>query len=127
MDYASKNLIQKALSSFVIHKGLQGLLKRPMTFALSANASVNALQQTLLEEAGLTTEGPNKASRFPDDTIADMLTTARIECLDSMEAYFAGDLQPTGCISARNEGAAISLILQRGIAGAHSQARPPAV
>lgn len=89
-----------------------------MTFALSADASVNALQQTLLEEAALTTEGPNKASRFPDNAIADMLTTARIECIDSMEAYFTGDLQPTGCISARNEGAAISLILQQGIAGA---------
>ncbi|CAL5219423.1 g1252 [Coccomyxa viridis] len=43
-----------------------------------------------------------------------MLMTARVEGIDSMEAYFSGILQPTGCISERNEGAAISLILQRG-------------
>ena len=89
-----------------------------MTFALSADASVNALQQTLLEEAALTTGPPSEGSRLPDSTLAEMLVTARIECIDSMEAYFSADLQPTGCISARNEGAAISLILQRGIAGA---------
>ena len=93
---------------------LELLFKSPMGFGLSPDASVNALQQRLLKDIGLTTEytiGPDIVS---DRKLSDLLKIARIACIDRMEAYFSGDLQPTGCISERNEGAAISLILQRG-------------
>ncbi len=91
-----------------------------MNFALSADASVNALQKKLQKEVCLTIESKNGSSKVSGSTFADMLMTARVEGIDSMEAYFSGILQPTGCISERNEGAAISLILQRGIARARS-------
>ena len=84
-----------------------------MGFGLSADASVKALQQRLLKDVGLTTEYTTGSDSVSDRSISDLLKMARIACIDRMEAYFSGDLQPTGCISARNEGAAISLILQR--------------
>lgn len=94
-----------------------------MRVALSADASVKALQERVLTDLGLTTEYTIGSKKTSDKTFTNMLTMARIECIDSMEAYFSRDLQPAGCISERNEGAAISLLLQRSTSESGQQQR----
>ena len=83
-----------------------------MRFDLAADASINAVQQGLLRDLGLSAEYAFESNKLPASILSDFLTRARIACIDGMEAYF-GRLEPTRCIGARNEGAAISLLQQK--------------
>ena len=74
------------------------------SFDLSADPELRAVQERLLKALNLSESGLLSKENFPG-----ILTRARIACIDALEAYF-GALEPRSYISARNEGAAISLI-----------------
>ena len=73
------------------------------SFDLSADPELRAVQERLLEALNLS------ESAIQSKDFTEILTRARIACIDALEAYF-GALEPRSYISARNEGAAISLI-----------------
>ena len=83
-----------------------------MRFDLTADASIPAVQEGLLRDHGLSAEYEIESNKLSASVLSDVLTRARIACIDGMEAYF-GRLEPTRCIGARNEGAAISLLQQK--------------